>query len=245
MNKLLPILIISVVAVSSCNRKLGILFSRNEELNVVNPDFDYLSAKSKFRFKSEGKRISANANFRFKKDSIIWISLSGFGFEGARVLIDQTNVKLLDKLNNQYYEYTFEELSKEYDFDFSFEMMQSVLLGNLIEPYTRQKVNKDEKHFSYNASIGNYLFTNFVGINSMKLERVVVSTEDSKNTISVSYSDFILVRNQVFPSGIRATIEYDSKSKSDTEISIGYNKMEIESSQLKFPFSVPAKYERK
>lgn len=245
MNKLIIFLMMGSLLLSSCNRKVGAIFAKKDKLEIVDPTFDYLSAKAKFKFDHDDKKVSATANFRIKKDSIIWISVSGFGIEAARVLIDTANVYVVDRLNKQYYEYTFEELSKEYDFDFNFQMIQSVILGNLIEPYKKQKVQKLEKYFTYTASKGVYSFQNFIGAGSMKLEKVQVIDGSTKNTISVNYSDFILVDNQVFPNEISAIIDYDGSKKPNTEISISYNKMEIETSPLSFPYSVPSKYERK
>jgi len=247
MNKLFLMCLIGTVAFTSCNRKMGAIFNnKKDKLEVVNPQFDYFSAKAKFRFDDGKKSVSATANFRIKKDSIIWLSISpGLGIEVARVLIDTANVYVLDKINKQYYEYTFGQLSNEYDFDFNFQMIQSVILGNLIEPYKKQRVEKTDNYFFYTASKGAYSFQNFIGAKSMKLEKVQVYDEGTKNTISVNYSDFILVNDQIFPNEIFAVIDYESSQKENTEIYISYNKMEIKSSPLSFPYSVSSKYERK
>ena len=247
MNKHIIWCLIGLISLSSCNRKVGAIFGKKKDkLEVVDPEFEYMSAKARFKFDHEDKKVSASANFRIQKDSLIWISVSpALGIEVARVLINTENVFVLDKLNKQYYEYTFEELSKEYDFDFNFKMIQSVILGNLVEPYKKQRVEKKDNYFTYTASKGVYLFYNYIGTNSMKLEKVQVFDEDTKNTISVNYSDFILVDGQIFPNEILAVINYEARSKPNTEINISYSKMEIEDGSLSFPYSVPSKYERK
>ncbi|MEQ9468649.1 MAG: DUF4292 domain-containing protein [Ekhidna sp.] len=246
MNKLILVCFAGMLTFTSCNRNVGAVFGKKKDkLEIVDPQFEYFSAKAKFRFDDGDKGISATANFRIKKDSIIWISISGFGVEGARVLIDTENVFILDKLKKHYYEYTFEELSEEYDFDFNFKMIQSVILGNLVEPYKKQRVEKKDNYFTYTASKGVYLFHNFIGASSMKLEKVKVFDEATRNTISVNYSDFILVDGQIFPNEILAVIDYEDDKKPNTEINISYNKMVIEDSPISFPYSVPNKYEKK
>jgi len=246
MNKVLLVCVVGMLLLTSCNRNVGAIFgSRKDKLEVVDPQFDYLSSKAKFRFKDGEKNITATANFRIKKDSLIWISASWLGFEGARVLINTSTVKVMDRLKKHYYEYTFEELSEQYDFDFNFQMIQSVILGNLIEPYKKQRVEKTDEYFSYTASMGMYSFLNFIGTNSMKLEKVQVFDEETKNTISVNYSDFILVDGEIFPNEIVAKIDYEAEKKSDTEIKISYTKLAIEKKPIGFPFSVPGRYERK
>ncbi|GAB4239136.1 MAG: DUF4292 domain-containing protein [Ekhidna sp.] len=246
MSKQIFILLAGAILLSACNRKVGAIFSRKmDKLEIVDPSFEYMSSKARFKFDNDGKKVSATANFRIKKDSLIWISISGLGIEAARVLIDTSRVQIMDRLKRNYYEYTFEELSEEWDFDFNFKMIQSVILGNLVEPYKNQKVEKLENYFTYFASKGAYSFQNFIGFTTMKLEKIRVIDGNTNNTISVNYSDFILVNNQVFPNEIEAVIDYESSNKPNTEISISYNKMEIENTPLSFPYSVPGKYERK
>ncbi|WP_436515034.1 DUF4292 domain-containing protein [Ekhidna sp. To15] len=247
MNKLIIYCIVGIISLSSCNRKVGAIFGKKKDkLEVVDPEFDYMSAKAKFTFDDGKKSVSATANFRIKKDSVIWISVTpGLGIEVARVLIDTENIYVIDKLNKHYYEYTFQELSIEYDFDFNFQMIQSVILGNLVEPYQKQRVEKMDKYFTYTASKGVYLYQNYIGASTMKLEKVQVFDEDTRNTISVNYSDFILVNSQIFPNEISAVIDYDASNKPNTEVEISYSKMAIEDGPISFPFSVPSKYERK
>ncbi|MEQ8629090.1 DUF4292 domain-containing protein [Ekhidna sp.] len=247
MNKLFLVCLVCMAMLTSCNRKIGAIFGKKKDkLEVVDPEFDYFSARAKFKFDDGKKDVSATANFRIKKDSIIWLSISpGLGIEVARVLIDTDNVFVLDKMNKHYYEYTFKELSKKFDFDFNFQMIQSVILGNLVEPYKKQRVEKTDSYFSYTASKGVYLFHNFIGSKSMKLEKVQVYDEGTRNTISVNYSDFILVDGEIFPNEISAVIDYEAEKKPNTEIRISYNKMVIEDTPLSFPYAVPSKYEKK
>ena len=246
MNKFTFLFLSLLIVFTSCNRQVGAIFGKKgDKLTIVDPEFEYMSARAKFKFDHENKRVSATANFRIKKDSLIWISISTLGFEGARVLIDKNKVKIMDRLNKQYYDYSFSELSREYDFDFNFQMIQSVMLGNLIEPYKKQRVEKEDNYFTYTASKGVYLFHNYIGTNSMKLEKVRVIDEGSENTISVNYSNFIIVDNQIFPNEIVASIDYEAEKQPNTEISISYNRMEIEDNPLSFPYSVPSKYEKK
>ena len=245
MNELSIFVVIACIFLVSCNRKIGAVFSKKDKLEIINPEFKYLTSKAKFKFNDKGKKVSATANFRISKDSVIWISISGFGLEAARIFMDTENVRVLDRLNKKYYEYTFAELSKEYNFEFTFKMVQSVLLGNLIEPYKNQRLEKDEKYFIYDDSQGDYDFQNYIGNRSMKLEKVNVFDKATNNAISVNYSDFIRVGSQIFPNEITAVIDYASTSKPNTEINITYSKLEIESSPLKFPYAVSSKYERK
>ena len=246
MNKLLFCALIGSLVFSSCKRTTSLFSGSKDKLVVEDPEFEYLSSKAKFKFEHDGKRTPATANFRIQKDSIIWISVTpGLGVEFARILIDRNNVKVLSKLDKKYFEYKFSDLSKQYGFDFNFDLIQSVILGNLAEPYGNQKVEKVENYFFYLAKTGQYNFKNFIGRESSKLERVVVSDDSTKNTISVNYGDFVMVDQEIFPNQISAVIDYEAQDKPNTGIEIFYSKLVIEQDPLSFPFSVPSRYVRK
>lgn len=246
MNKLVFLPLIALLFLSACKRNSSLFSGSKEKLEIVDPQFEYLSSKAKFKFDHAGKKVSATANFRIRKDSIIWASITpGLGVEFARLLISKDHVFILNKIDKKYYEYSFEELSKEYGFDFNFNLIQSVILGNLSEPYTNQKVVKGPSYFSYEVKKGQFNFQNFVGTKSLKLEKVEVSDDSTKNTISVNYGDFILVDQEIFPNKVSAVIDYESEVKPNTEIDISYNKLVIEQIPLAFPFNVPSRYGRK
>ncbi len=246
MNKLFFYLLIGFLFLASCKRNTALLSGNREKLEIIDPQFEYLTSKAKFKFDHDNKKVSATANFRIRKDSIIWVSVTpGLGLEVARVLVDRNHVFVLDKVNKEYYEYTFNELSHQYGFDFSFDLIQSVILGNLSEPYQNQRLEKTDSYFSYQSKKGQYNFSNFIGAKSHKLEKVEVVDDSTKNTISVNYRDFVVVDKEVFPNEISAVIDYESELRPNTEIDISYNKFVIEQIPLSFPFKVPSRYGRK
>lgn len=245
MNKLIFVMVLSSILIS-CTKKPFLFTSKKDKLEIIDPSFEFLSSKAKFKFDHNDKKVSATANFRIQKDSVIWISITpGLGLEVARVLINRDKVLVLDKLNRNYHDYRFEELSEQYGFEFSFDFIQSVILGSVSVPYTNEKIDKTSSHYAFEVKKGDFLIQNFIGTHSMKLEKVSVTDDSSKNTISVNYGNFVLVDKEVFPNDIKAVINYGSEKKPNTEIDISYNKLTIEKIPLAFPFSVPSKYGRK
>ena len=77
------------------------------------------------------------------------------------------------------------------------------------------------------------------------MEKVHVTDDSTKNTISVNYGDFEMVDQEIFPNKISAVIDYESEVKPNTEIDISYNRLVIEQIPLSFPFNVPSRYGRK
>ena len=162
MNKVSLLIVLSIVLLASCKRQSLLSSDKKETLEIINPDFEYLTSKAKFKFEHNDKKVSATANFRIQKDSLIWLSITpGLGLEVARVLINRNQVFVLDKLNKKYYEYDFKELSKQYGFEFDFGLIQSVILGNLSEPYRNQNIEKSDKYFSFQTKKGPVSYQQF------------------------------------------------------------------------------------
>ncbi|XOV92013.1 MAG: DUF4292 domain-containing protein [Bacteroidota bacterium] len=238
-------LLLSGLLFTSCNKNIKNLFDRgNTKLEVNEVDFDYLSAKAKVDFQSE-KNLSLTANFRIRKDSVIWISLSAaLGIEAARILVGQDTIYVMNKLDKSFDQMDYASVSKDFDFDITYKLIQSVILGNLIFPYDREQIVRSDKDYTYATRSGNYRFENSIGALSKKLEKIQVKDAVTKNEVSVQYQDFQLVGEQIFPFKIFTLLEYGGDTKKeDTKVDIEFNKIEIEDKPLKFPFNVPQRYE--
>ncbi|MEQ8546902.1 MAG: DUF4292 domain-containing protein [Cyclobacteriaceae bacterium] len=244
MNKYFTVFILLLAV--GCNQKLTNIFDISGDRIVVNEaDFDYLTAKAKIDFEDGAKDISGIANIRMRKDSVLWISLSpGFGVEVVRALITTDSAFVIDKINKQYLTYSFEALSKKFDFDLNFKLLQSVILGNLIYPYKRERLIKSNEVYTYNQQVDQFKFENIIGATTMKLEKLRVDDTNTQNSISVTYGDFQLVEQQILPFLIKAQFDYAKEDKSPTKVGIEFKQSEIEKKPLKFPFNVPSKYDR-
>ncbi|MFY0601033.1 MAG: DUF4292 domain-containing protein [Cyclobacteriaceae bacterium] len=245
MNKsLLAILVLGIVTIG-CNKKFSGIFHRDHSIIKVNEiGFDYFSGKMKLDFEGE-KNLSGVANLRIRKDSVIWISLSpGLGVEVARILIAKDSVAIIDKFNKKYITSDFDKLSAKFGFDINYHLVESLMLGNLITPYSSEELVKSENAYEYEQWLGNFHLDNYIGAKTMKLERLQVQDTASNSSISVRYTDFQLVESQVLPFEIIAKLFKEGSKDASTRLDIEYSKAEIEKKPLKFPFNVPQKYER-
>ena len=145
---------------------------------------------------------------------MIWISLSpGLGIEAARILVEQDSIWVLNKLDKTLEQLGYADVSKDFDFDINYQLIQSVILGNLIFPYEREQVVKSADMFTYATRSGNYRFENSIGSMSKKLEKIQVRDNVTKNEVSVGYQNFQMVGEQIFPFKILAVLEYGGTTK--------------------------------
>jgi len=212
--------------------------------------FDYLTAKSKFSFESKNQNFdNTNVNIRMKKDSLIWISVTGIGFEVARGLITPDSIVFMDKFHKEYFVLSYAQLSRQYNFDLNFPLIQSIIIGNL--PFKQQpdsKFLKDNNFFLLKQNEGRINIDNFIAEDNLKLARLNAMESGTNNTFSLDYEDFKLVDAFLFP--FSSLVKLNVKSPKDQQISqttikLKHSKVDLVNQSPGFPFSIPSSYKRK
>jgi len=212
--------------------------------------FDYLTAKSKFSFESKNQNFdNTNVNIRMKKDSLIWISVTGIGFEVARGLITPDSIIFMDKFHKEYFVLSYAQLSRQYNFDLNFPLIQSIIIGNL--PFKQQpdsKFLKDNNFFLLKQNAGRINIDNYIAEDNLKLARLNAMESGTNNTFSLDYEDFKLVNAFLFP--FSSLVKLNVKSPKDQQISqttikLKHSKVDLVNQSPGFPFSIPSSYKRK
>ena len=239
-NRALMLLALAFIA-SACNK--GLVGSK-KSLIVDEFAFEYFTARAKVNYNNGKQKVNATANIRMKKDSIIWMSFSKLGIEGVRLKVDRDSIYILDRLQKRYSQRSFTQISKELDVEVDFNLLESVMLGNLIYPYSKEKLAKEDDYIKYNQVLENFVFDNYIGAETKKLEKLVVNDNLSKATISVNYGEFQAIEDEVFPFNIAASVKYEDESKDDIQVKIGFSRAQVQENRLSFPFSAPSKYKR-
>ena len=184
-----------------------------------------------------------------KKDSIIWLSVTGVGFEVARGLITPDSIVFMDKIHKDYFVFSYEQLSKKYNFDLNFALLQSVIVGNL--PFPQQpdsRFVKENEFYVLKQIVERLEVDNYIGESNLKLSRLKATEVPTQNTFTLDYSDFKDVKSFLFP--FTSHIDLNVKSQKDQQINqttmrIKHSKVDLVSENPGFPFNVPASYKRK
>jgi hypothetical protein len=219
-------------------------------LNVEEINFDYLMARSKFSFKSRSQNIdNANVNLRIKKDSLIWLSVTGSGFEVARGIITPDSIVFLDKFHKEYFVYDYRQLSRQFNFELSFPLIQSLILGNLPLPRNPdQRIRRVSDFLLLRQEEGRIVIDNYIGEKNRKLKRLQAVEQPSRNSLTLDYEDFKELSTYLFPYTSLLTLDVQSPQDQQyyqTVIRIKHSKVDLSGTSPGFPFSVPPGYKRK
>lgn len=218
--------------------------------NVAEIDFRYLTAKSKISFKSPEQDIdNANVNIRVRKDSLIWLSVNKLGIEAVRGMITRDSITIIDKIHREYIVYDFPALSRQFNFEMNFALLQALIVGNLPLPKRpAQKIKNERDYLLLRQSEGKVLVENYIGEQDRKLKKLMVTEQPTKNTLRLDYEDFTSLNNFLFPYTSLVTLDYKSKSDGQfyqTLLRIKHNKVELVDKNPGFPFTIPANYQRR
>ena len=244
-------LILSIFALQACSKKtLPVLPSAppSKVLDIEEIDFEYLHGKARMNFKDDKKERDVKANIRIRKDSVIWMTFSVIGVQGGKVLINKDSITIVSTVDREYYVFDYPELSKRFNFKIDFGVVQSAMLGNLIMPRTAEdKIIEESSYSLLNQEQGSVIIKNFINSATRKLERLELSETSTNNSVKINYSNFQPLGNKSFPYTGMINILYKTIAGIviHNTITFEYNKAELGDKQLKFPFNIPKRYQRR
>lgn len=248
-NKLQPLLLVIILFVAaSCSKKISTLPRiSSSELALEEIDFDYMEGKARMVFKDDSKEGEVKANIRVRKDSVIWMNFSVIGVQGGRVLINKDSITIIDNVHKEYRVFDFKTLSAKLHIEVNYGLIQSALLGNLLFPkHESDSVEQKGATFLLRQSSGTVSVLNFISAATMKIQKVELHESDTYNALTLNYGNFQAVGSKIFPYDCTINLFYKApRGVLNTTIIFEYTKAEVGTKELRFPFSIPKKYERK
>lgn len=217
------ILFLLIISVSGCKTKQKIpVVSDNgirKETTVSTPkmmkpkitslDYEWLSYRMNVAildYNTRKETQSVSAFYVNRKDSIIYINISKFLIEVARVVLTPDSVKYVENLSSTYYSGDYSFINKMVGFNVNFKLIQAIFAGEDIpdfEPNTLLAVIADttvyrsemRKNKQMNLSVSQEMKTNL----QHKIIENNIKEIQKQLSLSVRYSDFSTVdKSQLF-----------------------------------------------
>ena len=155
----------------------------------------------------------------------------------------------MDRVNKQFYKSSPEAIEKEFKIKLTYNQIESILIGNMIENYSdKDNILREGDYIKIEQKNNSIQTQNVINLRSSKVEKIIVFDELTNYLLTVIYEDFKPLGKLMFPTQHSFTsISYaeDNSLPLITNISFNYNKVERTNTTLKFPFNGPSKYEVK
>jgi Domain of unknown function (DUF4292) len=237
-----------VALFTACGKKvLPTLPPPPASIEIQEIDFEYLHGKARINYRDNTKEREVKAHIRIRKDSVIWMTFSVIGVQGGKALINKDSITIVSTVNKEYYVFDYVELSRRFNFKIDFHVIQSAMLGNLMVPKSRSDgIILEEKFNRLNQKQGSVNISNLINKESKKLELVELSETDTGNKLKMDYSDFQPVGDKLFPfKGVIDLLYKTTAGIVNNTIVFEYNKAEVGDKELRFPFNIPKRYDRR
>lgn len=272
MIRLLVILIITALAVSSCRstRKIqSAISTKKDSVDLKQPtsdphedsirlikdtyhklianriEFETFSGKINTDYQgSDGKKYDVNVFVRMKKDSIIWISVNGaLGIEGMRVLIDNDSVRILNKLDKEYQVRSLEYLQEVAALPLDLRTVQELIIGNPVFLDTNVVSYSVEGNNISLLSEGKW-FRHLISMNNN--DHLVLHSKLDDVDILRNRTCFINYSDYETDKGVKFSTNRNLSVTEKTKLDVKLNFKQYEFNEtLSYPFSVPKNYKRK
>lgn len=209
-------------------------------------DFKFLRIKSKVDYSSGSDSQSFPVTAHIEKDNKIWLSIA-VGLEVARGLITQDSIIFLDRLHRTYYKYDFATLSKQFNFNLNYDLVQSILIGNMpIKKREEDEITKQDGSFLIRQKDNTIQIENFIAEPNLKLQKLTAADTQGSSKMQIDYSNFLAINNFLFPQAIIAKIDAAKDDKTNqTLINLQHNRIEFLDESPGFSFSIPKGYSPK
>ena len=251
MNKTIGLIVVlfSIVA-TSCSKKTVspvTISPPKPTLSIEEINFEYLQGKARMILRDAQKERDVKANIRVRKDSVIWMTFSVIGVQGGKALINKDSITVVSNVDKEYYVFDYAELSKRYNFEINFHVIQAAMLGNLIKPRSDQdQIVQETSYFLVKQQTGTVDVANYINSASMKIEKVEMKEGNTNNSLVLNYSNFQPLANKLFPYNGTINLFYKTLGGIlNTTVIFEYNKAEVGDKELKFPFNIPKRYVRR
>lgn len=96
-----------------------------------NKIFQWFTSKARINYSSPSQNIQVVAHIKIRRDSVIFLSIQKFGFEGVRILITPNSIQILSRIEKTYMKRDYEFLKINYGVGLNFNDLQNLLVAQL------------------------------------------------------------------------------------------------------------------
>ncbi len=249
LKRAIIVLITLPILIQGCSKKVVPIITGelSKTVTIQEIDFEYFQGKARLNFNDGKKEREVKATIRVRKDSVIWMNFSVIGVQGGKALINHDSITIVSTVDKEYFVFDYAELTKRFNFKIDYFVIQAAFLGNLIQK--RSASDKVERQATYDLLAqknGSVSIKNYINASLSKIEKVELTESDTKNSITLNYTNFQVVEDRVFPfNGIINLFYKTPGGVLNNVITFEYNKAEVGDKELRFPFNIPRKYDRR
>lgn len=205
-------------------------------------EFDYLSSSASCNYEGTAGKYNFNVSVRMQRNEKIWMSVSIFFIEAARIYITKDSVHIINYLENYSISRNIDFLAQYTGQKLTVGQLQDIMVGNSIITHDAGSsyVYADGRP-RITTRMGQYLFVEEYHYEYFRPTKVNGDEAAASNKMELEYDEFIQVNNRLLPNFLKLLAVTNTQNISAT---LKYSDISTETI-TNWPFKIPAKYERK
>lgn len=222
-------------------KRLGVSATLSKALNnKVLPPQAMISGKANAGMANNS--IGFSYRIHILKDSLIWIKVTKFGFEGARALITPDSVFVINRLEK---DYTATDYSIVKDFtglEADFQLIQDMLFGNfhpIPNPKNLAIEDKKSNPLKFTGKEGEYTFGYDIESPANRLTGIEARHESRDEFMQLMYTAFETMDNK---KSMAVKGELTVGMPDTATVNFHHTKVDLNPDKLSFTFRVPSSY---
>ena len=194
---------------------------------------------------------SANADIRWRRDSVIWLNVKKFGFNVARAQVTRDSVFVISYFQSNYGAYPLSYVEKQYGIPADFDLLQNFLLGKPIFLTDKNKLTLNtpkENAVILRGSNDRWTAEYRFDLATQQLTEMTFSEPKAQRNMTITYQKYAPLRDgdgKERPFAYLRTIAVESPQTGKAKVGI-----EIEASSVTIDvvknirFEIPSNYKR-
>lgn len=201
-----------------------------------------LAAKAKVTVRDETGVTKFTTNFRWLKDSIIWMNFKKVSVEAARVKITPDSIIIIDRMNKKYIAEDFNYAQQEYNLPTGFAGLQAFLLGNPIFFTKDLKADIDDNRYHLKGKTDRYETEYWLEATTFLLRKMKVDDFRNGRILEYDLGDYGKLDGGQNFSYFR-NLNLNSREFGEMSVKMELSKVELNQVE-NIRFSIPGHYER-
>lgn len=240
-------LLLTASIISSCNKsklkKQAIVkntVSKNIVQEVFNNNLIYetLRIKGRCNYKNGKNNVQFTYRIHIEKNKKIWASLSSFGIEAVRLLIEGDSAAFFNRLEQTYWKGSIQELNQKLGIQGNINILESILIGNLFQSSV-DKVISENNETQFFTSLENIPLIIEISPDQ-KIKKISVNDTHNEWKSELNYEQFQNFYNKLVPLKIEIKIIEPQIMQAQLE----HKEIEVNPKDLKFSFQIPEDFKR-
>jgi hypothetical protein len=206
-------------------------------------NYGTFSGKAKMHYEGKGQKNEFTAHIRIQKDKVIWISITAFVLQVARVYVTPDSIQFVNYLEREASRMPISEVSKLLPAPIDFYSLQNFIVGNALKTSGVNATDATDfgGTWSLQMEAPNMVQQATYNKADTTMRSLQIRTGSGSTDGVIQYGNYAVISGRKFADSRAVNLNNNGERY---YLDMNFNDVEFDK-QLEFPFSIPKNYKIK